>query len=77
MKLRELDALPGDRIDVGRLKLVVSVDRQIAIALIIRDDQDDVRATRLGAQNRRSAGSGQEITSRQRHGESVLQRAIC
>ena len=47
MKIAETDAFPVQLVQVRGFQDRIAVDRQIAIALIIRENNDDVRAAFL------------------------------
>jgi hypothetical protein len=66
MESRELDALPADTVEIRRLQVRISVQRQIAITLIVAHDQQYIRPPgRLSEQGSgRRSGSGQESSPR-------------
>ena len=56
----EFHARGGERVDAGRLDLLLSVAAELAVAEIIREDEDDVGLFGAGQERRGKEGASQD-----------------
>lgn len=58
MKVRELNAVFSNGIEARRIELGIAVQGEIAVSLIVGDDQDDIRPSLLSVENRKRTRAG-------------------